>query len=190
MLYVLLLVVSSILVWFPANANQDKQEPCTANSSQQLPVPIIETLSKNFPSWRPLRLDDLTADDQELWTKAKGEQCPGYAVGHFVSDELLSYAVILVNSSHSKGYNLVTISEIGSGRYKTSVIVHEEPKDLKGIKLYPVVWTIPPGDFEDFYNSKRKLRTHRDGIALERLEAWMVLYYWDKGKFTKFTLSD
>ena len=179
-----------MLVSFPANANQDKQELCAVNPSQLLPVPIIETQLKNYPNWRPLRLDDLTADDQELWMKAKGKQCPGYAVGHFVSDKFLTYAIILVNISHPKDYKLVSISEVGSGRYKTSMIVDDEQKESKGLPLYPVVWVMPPGDYQDFYNSKRKLRTHREGIALERLEAWMVLYYWDKGKFAKFTLSD
>jgi hypothetical protein len=190
MLHALILVLSLMALPFPVNANQDKQELCTANANQMLPVPIIEALAKGYPDWRPLRLEDLNADDQELWVKAKGKQCPGFTAGHFVSDNSLTYAVVLVNASHPKGYKLISISEISSERYKTSVILHEEQRDSKAIPLYPVVWAMPPGAYQDFYNPKRKLRTHRDGIVLERLEAWTVLYYWDKGKFAKFTLSD
>ena len=179
-----------LLLPLPAIAEQGKQDPCDNSADQGLPDAIKRVLSKKFPTQRPLRLDDLSEDDQGLWVQAKGQICPGYVTGHFVSDKFLSYAVILTNINAPMGYKLVSVNEVTKGQYKIDLVFKDEHKDSGALTLYPVVWSLPPGEYQDFYDSKQILRTRHDGMVLERLEAWSVLYYWNRAKFLRWTLSD
>ena len=135
-------------------------------------------------------MEDLLKDDQELWSQAKPDLCPGFAAGHFESMKHLSYAVILVGSDKAKGYKLVALTADAGNRYKANVLSEEKRNGPEKYPLYPVVHSLPPGEYRDFYDSSRKVQTQLDAIALERLEAWMTMFYWEKGRFNKLRLSD
>ena len=184
MIFRILLVVLAPTI---TSAGQQSNDPC---GKAALPNLVSEVLARNFPSWRPLRMEDLLKDDQELWSQAKPNLCPGFATGHFESMEYLSYAVILVGSDQAKGYKLVALTAGTGNRYKANVLFEEKRKDSEQYALYPVVHSLPPGEYQDFYDSSRKVKIRLDAIALERLEAWMTMFYLEKGQFNKLRLSD
>lgn len=187
MLHVVFLVSIMILAPVAANANLPSHDPCI---DLPLPTQVTQALAHKFPSWRPLKMEDLVKDDQELWSQAKGDTCPGFAAGHFESMKSFSYAVVLVRTDRSKGYKLVILTADASGRYKLKVIFEEKRQDSERYTLYPVVHSLPIDEYQDFYDSSKKVRIHLEGIALERLEAWMIMFYWKSGRFEKLLLSD
>ena len=119
----------------------------TANPCTDLPSPVLKLIQTKFSGWRPRQLSDLASDDQQLWVKAHGNQCPGTAVGHFESPDRPSYAVLIVRQSDPLGpYKLLMFSKSGTGDdYVWKLVDHWDAKDYHGV----VVSTIPPGQYSD-----------------------------------------
>src|SRR5712692_6588374 len=69
-------------------------DPCDLSG---IPQEIQSKLEKDYPDWRPEKLDSLDDNDRGLWLKAHPHDCPGIAIGHFESKTELSYAFLLIS---------------------------------------------------------------------------------------------
>lgn len=187
MLPMISLVLLALLAPTFSSADQPSHDPC---GELALPKQVSDILARNFPSWRPLGVTDLVKDDQELWLQAKPNLCPGVAVGYFKSTKYYSYAVILVGADQARGYKLVALTADASNRYGINVLFEEKQNDLGKQPLYPVVHSLPPGEYREFDDSSRKVHIQFNAIALERLEAWMIMFYIENGRFHQLRLSD
>src|SRR5260370_14396581 len=112
----------------------------TSNSCAEtdLPGPVIDLINAKFSGWRPEQLPDLAADDQQLWVKAHGNQCPGTAVGHFESPDHLSYAVLLVpQSDPTGGCPLLVVSIMAKWEeFPSELAVHLGRKGKPHVLIY------------------------------------------------------
>lgn len=132
----------------------------TANGCTDLPNPVLKLIQTKFPGWRPRQLSDLASDDQQLWVKAHGNQCPGTAVGHFESPYRPSYAALIVRQSDTCGpYKLLTFSKSGTGDgYVWKLVDHWNAKDYHCV----VISTIPPGQYSDYEDARISVTTKLD----------------------------
>src|ERR1700730_17611545 len=82
-------VFVGLLCMQPAlTAPSQSTSPCDEST---VPATISELLKAKCPQWRPKRLADMDADNQQLWLEGRnGKECPGSAVGHFDSTDSLS----------------------------------------------------------------------------------------------------
>jgi hypothetical protein len=161
----------------------------TSNSCAEtdLPGPVIDLIKAKFSGWRPEQLPDLAADDQQLWVKAHGNQCPGTAVGHFESPDHLSYAVLLVpQSDPTGGCKLLVFTSMPSGDgYAWKTLVQWNGKTYTAV----VISKAPPGRYSDYEHSKISVTTSLDGVFLTFQEQGADLYYWSAGRYKTVRVS-
>lgn len=89
-----------------------------------LPSDIQHRLGQQFDSWRVQEAKDLSATARERWQSEKPKACPGIAEGRFAGGTALSYAVLLVPSSHPDGgYKFLVFSPShGKGSYELTIV--------------------------------------------------------------------
>ena len=182
LLLLLAMTVVALISARPARAQ-------TSNSCAEtdLPGPVIDLINAKFSGWRPEQLPDLAADDQQLWVKAHGNQCPGTAVGHFESPDHLSYAVLLVpQSDPTGGCRLLVFSRMQNGEgYAWKLLVHWVGKANHSV----VISTVPPGKYSDYEDARISVTTKLDGVLLEYIEAAALAYYWSAGRYKTVRVS-
>lgn len=153
------------------------------NSPCKLPAPLGHQVAQSWKGWRLMQLSDLRADDQDLWRKKWGNRCPGLASGHFVNPDSLVYAVSLVDPKGSR-QAIILASPRSDGSFTTQVI-----SPASRFAAFSVVHTLPPGRYNEVEGG-RKVRTKLDSIAYETIEAGMVMFYEENGKFRMLQLSE
>jgi hypothetical protein len=144
-----------------------------------------DLLTAKFPEWRPKQVSDLGIEDQQLWLKAHGKECPGIAIGHLETLDTLSYAVLLVPKSRlNKGYKIVVFSKALGNTYHCELLDHNEQGD-SGL----VISKAKPGKYSDF-ESTESIRTKLDSLYVEWIEKGALLYYWSAGRYRTLQVSD
>jgi len=182
---VALLLAVGVMALIPAGpAGAQTSNSCAEN---ELPSPVIDLMKAKFPGWRPEQLSDLRSDDQQLWVKAHGNQCPGTAVGHFESPDRLSYAVFLVpQSDPTGGYTLLVFNRMPSGdTYVWKLLGQARAPTYSGM----VIETAPPGKYSDYEDARISVTTKLDGFYLELIEQGAFLYYWSRGRYKSIRVS-
>ena len=164
--------------------------PAIAQSGEctlaDLPKDIADTISTKYAGWRPEQVSDLKSDDQELWTKARGDSCPGITSGHFESDNRLNYAVLLLDKDTSHwGYKFLFFDPDRSGSFKSILLAQAEGKNAG----QPVISRVPPGEYSDPETGK-SVKTKLDSVLLEWIEAAAQLYYWTGSRFQRLQVED
>lgn len=163
------------------------EKSAATDCGTDLPAPVHELLTSEFPEWRPRKLSDLESYDQKLWLKSHPRDCPGIATGHYSSADQLSYAVLLVpKSTSTNGYQLIVVSKnTTQGTYSWKMLDSSKRQADSG----NVVSTVKPGKYSDFERGK-SVTIKSDGIDLEWLEQAAILYYWSRGRYLKLQISD
>jgi hypothetical protein len=185
----LAVVLLYIAVGFP-NATYGQTSAAQTSavcSDAALPAPVNELLKTKFAGWRPQQDSDLYADDQKFWTDAHPKECPGIAVGHFESAEILSYAVLLLpRSKQNSGYQIVVFNKTSNaGIYTWRLLEREEGKS----SFAPFIYKVPPGKYVGFDETK-SVRLKLDGINVEWIEKSSFIDYWWGGRYRKMWTSD
>lgn len=145
----------------------------------ELPQAVISLVARKFPGWRVAQLGDLMADDQDTWTSAQGNVCPGFAAGNFDGSGKKSYAIVISRKRDKYYSEALVVTTQGGDSFPLTVL----SKQGQSVRL-SVVSTVRPGTYESF-TKERNLLVRYDGILYETLEAGAETYYWSGGKFLK-----
>jgi hypothetical protein len=149
------------------------------------PEGLSTRLKESFPHWRIEKTSDLEASYQELWTKKFPTACPGFVAGHLLKPDAVAYAFLLVPSDQTKkGYRLVVFSEPTTGSWHPIVL----EKDDQYTPTSAVISLVPPGEYQEADGTK-KIHIRTDGIASERIEAGVLVYYWNGTRFRSISTS-
>lgn len=146
-----------------------------------LPFSVQQVVDRQWKGWRVLQFADLGVDDQSLWLKKNGHVCPGFAPGHFVRQSGDDCAFVLIQEATNQQVVIVALAQ--QKTYRLETISAPSPV------LPSVIQTFPPGDYSDV-ETGRKVKLRYDSIAVEQIEATLILYFWNKGKFQRIWLVD
>lgn len=180
----LFVTVSLLMLTCKPSWAAQRPQPC---AEARLPTPVADLLKAKFSDWRPKQISDLEADDQQLWTQAHNEECPGIAIGYFEGADRLAYAVLLVPKFQpTGGYRLVVFSKPPSkDTYGWKLLDRADGQSYSGL----VISKVGPGKYSDFEGTK-SIRIRLDAIYLEWIEKGADLYYWSAGRYRRLRVSD
>jgi hypothetical protein len=157
------------------------QDTC---SLDQIPANVRSRMTQRFPGWKIVSLQDLRADDQNIWRTSHPKECPGYATGHFSSAEQLSYAFNLFRDNGKQLFAVLLVIDAAGPDYKIHVLSKPQV-----VAFMSVVYSQPPGRLTDFAGT-RQLTTSLSVIAYETLEAGQLVYFWSNGRYHSIQTSD
>jgi hypothetical protein len=160
------LVLIGIATLAPAQA-----QSCSYDA---LPTSVRALVEEKYPGWRLVQLSDLRSDDQTLWKKSHGRECPGLAVGHYENDSENSFAVTLFQRSPKLRQLLAVIT----GLPMPKLHVLSQPQEVAYLS---VVSKLPPGSYADAEGKPLKVR--RESISYEAIEAGAIMYYYRDGGY-------
>jgi hypothetical protein len=153
--------------------------PATPSFAQcEISAKIQQYLAAN-PAWTLVQLSTLVPDDQALWPKMRGGQCPGIVTVNFTGKGS-SQAITLVKIVRGKWHQRVVLLEGRSPRILA-------PDDEVGFPN--VIWKTGPGRYVDF-NTGKTTRIHHDGVVLVALEAGAVVLYDQNGTTSGVQIDD
>jgi hypothetical protein len=169
------------------SASSLKAQTSQSCDMTNIPAPVTHDLITEFPRWKVKQISDLDAENQQLWLKAHGTDCPGIAIGHFESTERLGYAILIVPKSEpTGGYKLLIFRKRQtSDSYSWKQLDHVDGAAYSGL----VISKAEPGKYADF-GATRSVQTKLDGIYVEWIEKGASLYYWSVGQYHKLSLSE
>lgn len=151
---------------------------------ESLPPDVQSRLKEGYGSWKIQEPTDLAQHAHERWESEKPVECPGIAVGRFVSATTPSYAILLVPRGRTDGgYRfLVFTRKEGQPTYESILL---DKLDENGAANYFIHMT-PISKFFDA-TSRKKFQAHTvDGILLldsAEKEYEVDVYFWSDGHF-------
>jgi hypothetical protein len=155
-------------------------------SIRDLPKGIADIIGSKYAGWRLEQISDLGPDDHELWAKVHGDTCPGIAIGHFQSNDRVTYAVLLLKTNApDQAYKFLLFNEDRSGTFGSILVGHAEGKNAG----QPVISRVPPGEYSD-PETGQSVKTKLDSVLIEWIEAAAQLYYWSGSKYHKLQVQD
>ena len=149
--------------------------PAVAQEECQVPAQLRAAIDHRWHGWKVLHIADLTPENQNLWTYARGRVCPGIAQGHFFDAATGAYAISLV-SGHSQ---VLITARVLAGHWQLSTLLPPHRA-----RTYAVLWAAHPGAFEDAVTG-RKIQTDLNGIGFEVLEGTVIVFLHRNGSFMK-----
>jgi hypothetical protein len=155
-----------------------RQEAC------RLPKTAKAVLAGKLPDWTIVSRSDLTEHDRVLWSAKHSHFCPGVAVGDYFGNRNPSFAVTLINRQPTKMFQTLIVLKPNNGSYE--LIELSKPQEASRAL---VVFRLGPGVFEDIETGERSKITS-DSVAYEYIEAGMLIYAWQGGKFRQIQVSE
>jgi hypothetical protein len=156
------------------------------STTRDLPKGIADIIGSKYAGWRSEQISDLEVEDHELWAKAHGDICPGIAIGHFESNDRVTYAVLLLKKdAPNQGYKFLLFNENRSGTFESILVGHAEGKNSG----QPVISRVPPGEYLD-PESGKSVKTKLDSVLIQWIEAAAELYYWSGSKYHRLQVQD
>lgn len=149
--------------------------PCSDARLQQAEV----SAERHFPGWKVVSLADLSDDDRKLWQDVHHDACPGIAMGNFGGDGVVRAAVTLIRRKKSGRYQMLLVGTA------TGWEMLAKPEVVDRIS---VVRAIAGGG--SFSGSDALATPAPHAIGFEALEAGMLLYAWDGGKYVQVQASE
>jgi hypothetical protein len=178
--HIIPLAFVSVAVLIPASWAQKRPEPCTP------PAHLSRALQARFAGWHIVTVNDLREDDQDLWEQSHAGECPGLAAGRYEPTPTENFAVALVRKrGHRLEELLAVFTEHVDGQYHGQVLSPPGPTTAAS-----VVYEVPPGTYYAFADDSRSIYSAQDAIALETIEAGIVVYYWKAGRYHLIQTSD
>lgn len=147
------------------------------------PSSLSNEISRKYPGSRLVRLTDLQDDDRKFFIKGHGTRCPGLVRVNFYGDGKPTWALVL------------TPGENDPKRKVQLVVAHQtdigwEIRPLESTDgSAPVIWSQPPGKYDDVYREKT-IRAKWPVIVFCGYESWAVLYAWTGSGVKKVWLMD
>jgi hypothetical protein len=156
---------------------------------KNLPTYVSGPLATQLPGWRIKRTDDILVDYQmNLWKKKRSGQCPGIALGHFLSASENAYAFLLIpEAADQKGFKVIVVGGAEGKPTGSRVVVVEEAKDKSSGDI--VIYRRPPGVYTS-PDKDRRVQIHLDGVQVERMEVSTTIFYWQNDRFESLVMSD
>ena len=133
--------------------------------------------------WKILSPFDIPSDDWKLWKNAHQGQCPGVAVGNFLS-KTDSYVVALIQGDDPKNLleKVVLLTE-KKGQTITEIVVN--PVQATTLAL---VWKLPPGHYAGVDGKRASLS--RDSFVFEKVASSATQFYYQGSKLQSFVISN
>lgn len=146
-----------------------------------LPDGLSSVIGSKYANAHVVGLRDLNQDDQKLFQKEHGLNCPGLARFDFYGDGRPTFALVLLREGTSKA-ELVIAHQVQKQWQILSV-------DTAEASTVPVVWSEKPGKYDDVYGQK-KLTATQAVVVLCAYESWAILYAWTGKQVEKIWISD
>ena len=151
-------------------------EPC------RLPHDLQLQIAKKYASFRIVTLSDLGDDDKEMFQKDHPNACPGMAEVDFYGDGKPTFALaLLVKRGSTEDANLLVVHQTAEGWNLRSLDSAEAS--------VPVVWSQPPGKYDDIYGNKSIIARH-PVIVFCGYNSWAIVYAWKSDHVEKVWLRD
>jgi hypothetical protein len=140
-------------------------------------------INETYQGWRILELKDLYKDDKDLWQKNRGDnRYPGIAIGKFDDTNENTTGLLIGHSvGNQKSIKLILISD----KRNKSIVLYEAD-----VGNYPVIYTLPPGKYTDFYDTSEIYNVKHECIAFEIIEASVKIFYFYEGSYKSILYSD
>ncbi|GLQ87714.1 hypothetical protein [Dyella flagellata] len=154
-----------------------------AHAVAQCTVPEVQAeLQRSYSGWQVVSLEDLRAEDRDLWIKQHGTDCPGIFKAKLKSKAYKSYAVTIFKRDHELQQALLILND-GQGIHSISIL--SGPQEVAYLS---VVSKAPPGKYVDV--TGKKIAVSLDSVLYEAIEAGSTLYYFRNGRFSSITVSE
>ena len=102
----------------PVHAADQPDELSDLCHIDSLPDDVRGSLSRLFSGWKVQEPNDLSARARTRWGEERPLSCPGIATGHFQDPKSASYALLLIQASHSSAaYKVVIYTQQSGGKY-------------------------------------------------------------------------
>jgi hypothetical protein len=153
------------------------------DSSCDFPEGLQKELAAKYPGARLVGLSDLDDDDKKFFQADHDNACPGLVKVDFYGDGKPTLALVLISSGGTEHTELIVAHDVGD-RWTTTFLGTGGPSPFA-----PVVWSQPPGEYQDVYG-KKKIRATKPVIVFCKYESWTILYAWTGSKVDKIWLRD
>jgi len=151
------------------------------NDACSIPLDLQRDVDTKYPGATLVSLSDLDEDDRAFFQADHGDACPGLVRVDFYGDGKPTLALVLVKKSGSKKKSELVLAHLVEEHWQTMVLdIADE---------IPVVWSLPPGKYQDVYNEKT-IRAPKPVIVLGRYESWAILYAWTGKRAIKIWIAD
>ncbi len=165
--FIIATLVAAFCAASPARAAPEVNDECS------VPPALAKSLEQQWRGWKILHIADLTAEDQNLWTYARGRVCPGVSPGHFLGAQSIAYALAIIRG----GNEAVSLAGAAGSGWKLSVVVRPVR-----VKRFRVIWTAKPGTYADRFTGA-KTEAKSDAIGFEELGGDVTIFVPQKGHF-------
>jgi hypothetical protein len=130
----------------PVRAADPSDELSDLCHTDSLPDDVRGSLSRLFSGWKVQEPSDLSARARTRWGEERPLSCPGIAMGHFQDPKNASYALLLIQASHSTAaYKVVIYTQQSGGKYYGFKAVSQADSGASDVFLH----TVPPARFFD-----------------------------------------
>lgn len=159
-----------------------------SNHVCHLPQSLQSEIARKYPGTSVANFSDLTDDDKKIFLadqksfpKIHTNTCPGLAKVDFYGDGKPTLAVVLFNPT-KKDSQLIIAREVGS-EWTIRFL------GTSGGMPVPVVWSQPPGKYDDIERDKTIHAAH-PVIVFCGYESWAIVYAWTGKKIDKVWIMD
>lgn len=144
---------------------------------------IDKYISEKYNGWHILELKDLYKDDIQLWKQNRNNnEYPGVAKGKFDDTNKDLIAILIIRKiDDQKQVKLLLFKD----ENKPAIELYET-----NVGNYPVIYTLPSGQYSDFYDTTKIYNVKHECIAFEIIEASVKLFYFEGGHYRIITYSD
>ena len=148
-----------------------------------LPDDVRGSLSRLFNGWKIQETGDLSARARTRWGEERPLTCPGIAAGHFQDPKNASYALLLIQASHSSAsYKILIYTQQSGGKYYGFKAITQSDSGASDVFLH----TVPPSRFFDASSkwvAHSKLNEAVMVVDSAATEAY--LYLWDETNYDR-----
>jgi hypothetical protein len=147
-----------------------------------LPKDLRSEVATKYPGKKVVTLADLQDDDRGFFQKDHNNSCPGLVSVDFYGDGKPTLALVLIGNGEGKDSSVLVVAHQVESAWNISTLATGGP-------TVPVVWSLPPGKYQDVYGNKT-LRATRPVIVFNKYESWGILYAWTNKRVAKIWISD
>ena len=149
-----------------------------------LPDDLRHELAVAYPGAKVIDLSDLGEDDRGFFQKDHGDACPGLVKVDFYGDGKPTFALVLTTKGVKAEQTELVVAHRVREQWRMAVM------DTGGASRYaPVVWSQPPGQYQDIYG-KKTVRATWPVIVFCKYESWAILYARTGRRVAKIWLHD
>jgi hypothetical protein len=152
------------------------------NDTCDLPKDLQREVASKYPGKKVVTLADLQDDDRGFFQKDHNNSCPGLVKVDFYGDGKPTLALVLIGNGEGKDSSVLVVAHQVESAWNISALATGGP-------TVPVVWSLPPGEYQDVYGTKT-LRATRSVIVFTKYESWGILYAWTNKRVAKIWISD